>query len=140
MAKVSSSGIRWIPYCSPPSRRQPRPGGGWIRGRSRVNSVHFTPCARTAWHTHAVGQTLHVTEGIGLVATGDGQVNVMQPGDTVHTPPGEWHWHGAVNDRFMTRLAIWDGTDTPETTWGEHVTDDDYQRAMSQYTRQSSSS
>ena len=50
------------------------PGGGLIRGRSRVNSVHFTPCARTAWHTHAVGQTLHVTEGIGLVTTGDGQV------------------------------------------------------------------
>jgi quercetin dioxygenase-like cupin family protein len=100
--------------------------------RARVNSVHFTPCSRTAWHTHAVGQTLHVTEGIGLVATRDGQVIIMRPGDTVHTPPGEWHWHGAVDDRFMTHLAIWDGTgdpDTPETTWGEHVTDDEYQKA-----------
>lgn len=100
--------------------------------RARVNAVHFAPCSRTAWHTHALGQTLHVTEGIGLVATRDGQVIVMHPGDTVHTPPGEWHWHGATADRFMTHLAIWDGTDdpdTPETTWGEHVTDDDYQLA-----------
>ncbi|MGV9838086.1 (R)-mandelonitrile lyase [Nocardia niigatensis] len=100
--------------------------------RTRINTVRFAPCARTAWHTHAVGQTLHVTEGIGLVATRNGRVIVMRPGDTVHTPPGEWHWHGAVSDRFMSHLAIWEGTgdpDQPETTWGEHVTGDDYAHA-----------
>ncbi len=106
--------------------------------RARVNAVHFAPCARTAWHTHAVGQTLHVTTGIGLVATRDGAVIVMRPGDTVYTPPGEWHWHGAATDHFMTHLAIWDGTgdpDIPETTWGEHVTYDEYDRANQQLTQ-----
>ncbi|RZT26740.1 quercetin dioxygenase-like cupin family protein [Kribbella sp. VKM Ac-2569] len=102
--------------------------------RARVNVVRFAPGAHTAWHTHAMGQTLHVTEGVGLVGTRDGQVIVMRPGDTVHTPPGEWHWHGATADCFMTHLAIWEGTgnpDVPETTWGEHVTDTDYEKAQS---------
>ncbi|HXR72056.1 (R)-mandelonitrile lyase [Actinocrinis sp.] len=97
--------------------------------RVRVNTVRFAPCARTAWHTHAVGQTLHVTEGIGLVQARGGKVIVMKPGDTVYTPPGEWHWHGAAPDRFMTHLAIWEspGPDAgDETTWGEHVTDEEY--------------
>jgi quercetin dioxygenase-like cupin family protein len=101
--------------------------------RARVNAVHFTPGAHTAWHVHAIGQTLHVTEGVGLVGTRDGQVIVMRPGDTVRTPPGEWHWHGATAECFMTHLAIWDGTgdpDVPETTWGEHVTATDYQQAQ----------
>ncbi|MFI7063151.1 cupin domain-containing protein [Kribbella sp. NPDC050124] len=95
--------------------------------RVRVNSVHFAPGARTAWHKHAVGQTLHVTEGVGLVQARGGELIVMRPGDTVHTPPGEWHWHGATPDHFMTHLAIWEGTgDDPETTWGEHVTDEEH--------------
>lgn len=101
--------------------------------RARMNAVHFSPGAHTAWHVHAMGQTLHVTEGIGLVGTRDGQVIVMRPGDTVHTPPGEWHWHGATAEYFMTHLAIWDGTgdpDVPETTWGDHLTDADYQQAQ----------
>lgn len=100
--------------------------------RARVNAVHFAPCGRTAWHTHAVGQTLHVTEGVGLVATRGGEVIVMRPGDTVYTPPGQWHWHGAAAEHFMTHLAIWDGTgdpEVPETTWGEHVSDDEYRQA-----------
>ena len=63
--------------------------------RMRANVVRFAPCARTAWHTHAVGQTLHVTDGVGLVQSRGGDVVVMQPGDTVYTPPGEWHWHTA---------------------------------------------
>lgn len=97
--------------------------------RVRVNTVRFAPCARTAWHTHAMGQTLHVTEGVGLVQARGGNVIVMKPGDTVYTPPGEWHWHGAAPDRFMTHLAIWEspGPDAgDETTWGEHVTDEEY--------------
>lgn len=98
----------------------------------RANTVRFAPCAHTAWHTHAVGQTLHVTDGIGVVATRD-EVIVMRPGDTVYTPPGEWHWHGATPDRFMIHLAMWEapapGSGAPETTWGDHVTDDEYRAA-----------
>jgi hypothetical protein len=87
-----------------------------------VNAVRFSPCARTAWHSHSLGQTLHVTESLGVVAT-RGQVMVMRPGDTVHTPPGEEHWHGALPDHFMTHLAMWEGDDA---TWGDHVTEDEY--------------
>jgi quercetin dioxygenase-like cupin family protein len=100
--------------------------------RIRVNTVRFTPCARTAWHAHTCGQTLHVTDGVGLVVTAD-QVIVMRPGDTVWTPPGEWHWHGAAPADFMTHLAMWEGPDPAaglaETTWGEHVTDAEYAAA-----------
>lgn len=94
----------------------------------RVNTVRFAPCARTAWHSHSLGQTLHVTDGVGIVATRD-RVIVMRPGDTVHTPPGEEHWHGAVADRFMTHLAMWEDDDA---TWGEHVTDQEYDEALGQ--------
>lgn len=97
--------------------------------RIRVNAVRFTPSARTAWHKHTCGQTLHVTDGIGLVVTRE-KVIVMRHGDTVWTPPDEWHWHGAVPDNFMAHLAMWEGPDpsvgTVETTWGEHVTDTEY--------------
>ena len=93
--------------------------------RLRMGVVRFSPCARTAWHRHAVGQTLHVTEGIGVVATRD-QVIIMRPGDTVHTPPGQEHWHGALPDHFMTHQAIWEDDDA---TWGAHVTDEEYNPA-----------
>jgi quercetin dioxygenase-like cupin family protein len=91
----------------------------------RVNTVRFTPCARTAWHSHSLGQTLHVTEGAGVVATRD-QVIIMRTGDTVHTPPGQEHWHGALPDQFMSHLAMWEDDDA---TWGDHVTDDEYAAA-----------
>lgn len=91
----------------------------------RLHTVRFTPCARTAWHSH--GQTLHVTDGIGIVATRD-QVIIMRAGDTVHTPPGEEHWHGALPDRFMAHLAMWEDDDA---TWGARVTDDEYAAATS---------
>jgi quercetin dioxygenase-like cupin family protein len=97
--------------------------------RLRVNMVRFAPGARTAWHRHAMGQTLHVTEGVGLVQSRGGELVVMRPGDTVWTPPGEWHWHGAAADHFMCHLAMWEGPEdpqTPETEWGEHITDDEY--------------
>jgi quercetin dioxygenase-like cupin family protein len=93
--------------------------------RIRVNIVRFAPCARTAWHSHSLGQTLHVTEGVGVVATRD-RVLVMHPGDTVYTPPGEQHWHGAMPDRFMSHLAMWEDDDA---TWGDHVTDGEYDAA-----------
>jgi quercetin dioxygenase-like cupin family protein len=97
--------------------------------RIRVNTVRFAPGARTAWHRHAVGQTLHVTDGVGRVEARDGDVLGIRGGDTIYTPPGQWHWHGAAPDHFMIHLAIWDGTgsdDMPETEWGEHVTDEEY--------------
>ncbi|MEN8584157.1 cupin domain-containing protein [Burkholderia sp. RS01] len=95
--------------------------------RMRVNSVHFAPCARTAWHSHAVGQTLHVTEGVGLVQARGGEILVMKAGDTVYTPAGEWHWHGAAPDHFMTHLAMWDApAEGPESAWGDLVTDEEY--------------
>jgi quercetin dioxygenase-like cupin family protein len=90
---------------------------------ARVNTVRFAPGARTAWHSHAQGQTLHVTDGVGLVQARGGEVVVIRPGDVIWTPPGEEHWHGAAPDSFMVHTAIWEGD---ETTWGDQVTDEEY--------------
>jgi len=97
--------------------------------RIRVNVVWFAPGARNAWHSHARGQTLHVLEGTGLVQSRGGEVTLIRPGDTIWTPPGEWHWHGAAPDHFMTHLAMWEGPGDgqgPETEWGDQVTDTEY--------------
>ncbi|MFI7546495.1 cupin domain-containing protein [Actinoplanes sp. NPDC049599] len=97
--------------------------------RLRVNTVRFAPGARTAWHSHAVGQTLHVTDGRGLVQARGGPVQQIRPGDTIHTPPGEWHWHGAAPNHFMVHLAMWEGPGDgqgPESEWGDLVTDEEY--------------
>ena len=100
------------------------------RTTARAASVHFTPGARTAWHKHCHGQTLHVTEGVGLTQVRGGDVVVIRRGDTIWCSPDEWHWHGAAPDHFMTHLALWQGLDPdldgPETTWGDHVTDAEY--------------
>ena len=98
---------------------------GQAPSRIRVNTVRFGPGARTAWHSHSLGQTLHVTDGLGIVATHE-EVIIMRPGDTVHTPPGQEHWHGALPNHFMTHLAMWEDDDA---TWGEHVTDQEYTAA-----------
>jgi len=93
----------------------------------RVSAVRFTPSARTAWHSHAVGQTLYVTEGRGLGQSRGGDVIELRPGDTIYTPPGEWHWHGAAPDHFMTHIAIWEApAEGAESDWGEPVTDAEY--------------
>jgi quercetin dioxygenase-like cupin family protein len=90
-------------------------------------SVHFTPGARTAWHTHPFGQTIFVTEGIGLCQGEGGPIEVIRPGDRVFFGPGENHWHGAAPSRFMTHLAMHQADDAGSTvTWGEHVTDEQY--------------
>ena len=98
--------------------------------RLRVNMVRFSPGAHTAWHSHANGQTLHVTEGRGLVQSRGGEVIEIRPGDTIYTPPGEEHWHGAAPGHFMCHLAMWealgDGQEGPETAWAEHVADEEY--------------
>ena len=94
--------------------------------RLRMNSVHFTPGARTVWHSHAVGQTLYVIEGVALTQERGGEVLTLLPGQTISCPPGVEHWHGAHPDHLMTPLAVWEapdpGSDQPESTWGEHVT------------------
>jgi len=98
-------------------------------GASRVSvtNVHFTPGARTAWHTHPNGQTIHVTQGIGLCQRRGGPVEVIRPGDRVFFEPGEEHWHGAAATRFMTHLAMLDvDDDGNNATWLEHVTDEEY--------------
>lgn len=101
-------------------------------GTLRVNRVRFTPGSRTHWHRHAKGQTLHVTQGVARVGTRDGRVLEVRPGQTLWTPPGEWHWHGASPDTFMEHLAMWeccvpgDGTTGPDTEWAEAVTDEQY--------------
>ena len=87
-----------------------------------VGLVHFTPGARTAWHSHSVGQSLYVTEGEGRVQARGEPVVVLQPGDTLFAPGGEWHWHGAAPDHLMTHLAVSEG----EASWGDHVTDEEY--------------
>lgn len=89
--------------------------------------VHFTPGARTAWHTHPHGQTIFIQEGMGLAQREGGPIEVLRPGDRVFFEPGETHWHGAAPDRFMAHLAMLQ-TDAEgvSVTWGNHVTDDEY--------------
>jgi quercetin dioxygenase-like cupin family protein len=103
-------------------------------GPSRItaSSVHFTPGARTAWHRHPHGQTIFVTEGVGVAQRRDGAIQVIRPGDRVFFEPGEEHWHGAAPTRFMTHLAILEVDDQGNSaTWGEHVTDEEYGAAAS---------
>jgi quercetin dioxygenase-like cupin family protein len=106
-----------IPHGNPPSRL-------------RAALVRFAPGAHTAWHRHLNGQTLHILDGRGLVQARGGQVIEVGPGDTIETPPGEWHWHGAAPDHFMTHLALSldlaDGQPGPVTEWGNHLTADEY--------------
>jgi quercetin dioxygenase-like cupin family protein len=95
--------------------------------RLSASSVHFTPGPRTAWHTHPNGQTIWVTEGVGLAQGRGGPLEVIRPGDRVFFEPGEDHWHGAAPDRFMTHLAMLEVDDEGNSaTWGDHVTDEEY--------------
>jgi quercetin dioxygenase-like cupin family protein len=93
--------------------------------------VRFTPGARTFWHTHEQGQTLYVTEGVGLVASRDGTVSRIQPGDTVTIGAGEEHWHGGTATTCMSHLAlVTAGGDDNPTTWLGAVTDEEYAAAQ----------
>ena len=95
--------------------------------RLAASSVHFTPGARTAWHTHPNGQTIYITEGSGLCQRRGGPIEVIRPGDRVFFEPGEEHWHGAAATRFMTHLAMLEVDDQGNSArWGEHVTDEEY--------------
>jgi quercetin dioxygenase-like cupin family protein len=103
-------------------------------GASRLSasSVHFTPGARTAWHTHPNGQAIFVTEGLGFAQCRGGPIEVIRPGDRVFFEPGEHHWHGAAPTRFMTHLAMLDvDGEGANAKWGEHVSDAEYAAAPS---------
>jgi quercetin dioxygenase-like cupin family protein len=98
--------------------------------RVQANLVHFTPGARTAWHTHPLGQTIYVTEGIGLCQKRGGSIAVIRPGDRVFFEPEEDHWHGALPNRFMVHLALNEvDDDHAAADWGDKVTDEEYTAA-----------
>jgi quercetin dioxygenase-like cupin family protein len=98
--------------------------------RVQANLVHFTPGARTAWHTHPLGQTIYVTEGVGLCQKRGGPIEVIRPGDRVHFEAGEDHWHGAAPNRFMVHLALNEvDNDHVAADWGDKVTDEEYTSA-----------
>ena len=105
------------------------PGGGSQIGAA---NVHFAPGARTAWHTHPLGQTIWVTEGVGLCQRERGPVEVIRPGDRVFFAPGENHWHGAAATRFMTHVAMQQADDDDVVVhWGRQVDDEEYAKAPS---------
>ena len=123
---------------SRPSRRGPEEwftGEVWLApiveapapARVRALSVTFTPGARTAWHTHPLGQALFITAGAGFVGRAGGDVERVSAGDTVWFEPGERHWHGAAPDSVMTHTAIQEAdSDGSAAEWAEHVSDEDY--------------
>ncbi|MBJ7328340.1 MAG: cupin domain-containing protein [Solirubrobacteraceae bacterium] len=96
-------------------------------GRVQANLVRFAPGARTAWHTHPLGQTIYVTEGVGLCQKRGGPVEEIRPGDRVFFEPDEDHWHGATPARFMAHLALNEADAAHSAVaWGDHVTDEEY--------------
>ena len=95
--------------------------------RLQAASVHFAPGARTAWHTHPNGQTIYVTEGVGLAQRRGGPIEVIRPGDRVFFEPGEDHWHGAAPNRLMTHVAMQQADEDGNVVeWGDHVNDAEY--------------
>lgn len=112
----------------------------WFTGHVRVDSpfagsgalacatVTFEPGARTAWHTHPLGQTLLITQGLGWVQREGGPIEAVRPGDIVWFEPGEKHWHGASPECAMTHIAITESKDGKSSDWLEHVSDAQYQR------------
>lgn len=103
--------------------------------RARMASVHFEPGAQSAWHKHAVGQYIHVVEGTAYVQERGDKLRVLKPGDTVYTAPGVEHWHGASPDSFMVHTVVWEAPEVQsgeeETTWLQHVTDEEYNQQVS---------
>ena len=94
--------------------------------RVRALRVTFSPGARTAWHTHPLGQTLHVVSGVGRIQKLGEPVHEILPGDTVWIAPGEKHWHGAAPDTAMCHIAIHEALNGSNVDWLEKVTDDEY--------------
>jgi quercetin dioxygenase-like cupin family protein len=97
-------------------------------GRTHAACVTFEPGARTAWHTHPLGQTLIVTAGCGWAQREGGPIEEIKPGDVVWFPPGEKHWHGATPATAMTHIAIQEVMNGKTVDWLEHVSDEQYRR------------
>jgi len=95
--------------------------------RSGIVSVTFEPGARTAWHSHPLGQTLIVTAGCGRVQNWDSPIEEIRPGDVIWSAPGEKHWHGAAPTTAMTHISIVEQLDGKSADWMEHVSDEQYQ-------------
>ena len=93
-----------------------------------INTVDFTPCARTYWHSHENGQIIQVLAGRGYIQAADGPIRIIRAGDTIWAPPGERHWHGGSSDSFMVHTAISLGA----TNWEQEVTDEEYNSAPSE--------
>jgi quercetin dioxygenase-like cupin family protein len=122
------------------SRPSSRGSAEWFTGAVRIDplfeapeparvrgaSVTFEPGARTAWHTHPLGQTLHVTAGCGWAQREGGPVEEIRPGDVVWFEPGERHWHGATATTAMTHIAIQEALDGTAVEWMEQVSDEQY--------------
>ena len=98
------------------------------KGRTGGANVTFEPGARTAWHTHPLGQTLIITAGCGWVQRWDGPIEEVHPGDVVQFPAGEKHWHGATPTTAMTHIAIQEALDGKAVEWLEQVSDEQYQK------------
>ena len=127
------------------SRPSQKGSQDWFTGTVRVDplfqapdparvtggQVTFEPGARTAWHTHPLGQTLYVISGIGRVQAKGGPIREIRPGDVVWIPPNEKHWHGASPGNSMTHIAMQEALDGSAVTWMEHVADDEYNVAPS---------
>ena len=123
------------------SQPSSRGSADWFTGTVRIDSpfkgsdparvagalVTFEPAARTAWHTHPLGQTLIVTAGCGRVQRWGSPIEEIRPGDVVWIPPGEKHWHGAAPTTAMTHIALQEQLDGKVVDWMEHVTDEQYQ-------------
>jgi len=97
-------------------------------GRAQGANVTFEPGARSAWHTHPLGQTLIVTAGVGFVQSWGGPVEEIHPGDVVSCAPGEKHWHGATPDSALAHLAIQEELDGKVVSWMEKVSGEQYQQ------------
>lgn len=120
-----------------PSRRAPEEyftGTVWMDpmiqapapARLQVTKVSFEPGARTAWHTHPLGQTLYVLSGCGLIQREGDRIETIKPGDVIWIPPGEKHWHGASPANGMVHLAMQELHNGSAAEWLEKVTDEDY--------------
>lgn len=96
--------------------------------RAAGNAVTFEPGARTAWHTHPLGQTLIVTFGLGWAQRDGGPIEELRPGDVVWFPPGEKHWHGASAATAMQHIAVNEALNGKAVDWMEHVSDEHYRR------------
>jgi quercetin dioxygenase-like cupin family protein len=94
--------------------------------RVRGASVTFEPGARTAWHTHPLGQTLIVTSGLGCAQREGGPIEEIRPGDVVWFAPNEKHWHGAMPTTTMTHIAVQEALEGKTVEWMEHVSDEEY--------------